>query len=146
MSLEEFQRAFADLVASPHRCLQARENESALDQYDLDARERQRLLTMVKHEGMSHNCTLYRANRLTPIARSLPRTCLRLGNRLVGELEAFWESESDTELQFKREAVRFASFLLQRIKSGVIDDLTVEQEIRDELLELDLHFGLDSHP
>jgi hypothetical protein len=65
---------------------------------------------------MSHHCTLYRANRLTAIARSLPQTCEQLGASLNAELEAFWESSVEAELQFKREAERFARWLLRRIR------------------------------
>lgn len=146
MSLEEFQRAFADLVASPRRCLELREDESVLDAYDLDPRERNRLVAMAGNEGMSHNCTLYRANRLTPIARSLPKTCLQLGKGLLKELEAFWASEPDSELQFKREAERFALFLIERIRSGAVEDATIEPLLRSELEELESRFGLDVHP
>jgi hypothetical protein len=145
VSLEQFQRAFADLVASPGLCLDARANPGKLDMYELTDRERRRLLSIVRHEGMSHNCTLYRANRLTPIARSLPATCLYLGGRLSNELEAFWTSETDTELQFKREAARFACFLLKRIRTRELDEPALARIITAELSDLGLRYGLDPH-
>lgn len=146
MSLDAFQQAFADLVASPRRCAEVRQDASLLDSYALDARERRRLLAMVRHPGMSHNCTLYRANRLTPIARSLPRTCIRLGSQLVDELERFWAAEPDSELQFKREAERFAAFVLQRLEQGHLQDSRLAEDVHAELRTLGLRFGPDNHP
>ena len=146
MSLDGFQRALADAVASPSRCLELRRDGSILENYELDDRERRRLLAIVGHEGMSHNCTLYRANRLTPLARSLPRTCALLGDRLLPELEAFWAREPNTEIQFKLEAERFAHYLSERCNEGafgVADELATM--LRVELSDLDRQFGLDSH-
>jgi hypothetical protein len=141
MSLEAFQRIVADLVASPLRCIELRQDASLLDGHELSARERRRVLAMVQHAGMSHNCTLYRANRLTPIARSLPGTCVRLGARLVHELEAFWAAALDSELQFKREAERFAQFLLPRLRAGSASDALIADELLTELQALELNFS-----
>jgi hypothetical protein len=146
MSLDGFQRALADAVASPSRCLELRRDGSLLEKYDLDDRERRRLLAIVGHEGMSHNCTLYRANRLTPLARSLPRTCALLGDRLLPELEAFWAREPNTEVQFKLEAERFAHYLSERCNEGAFgaaEELAAVLCV--ELSDLDRQFGLDSH-
>jgi hypothetical protein len=146
VSLDQFQRALADAVASPQRCLALRQDSSLLDAYDLEPRERQRLLAMVCHEGMSHNCTLYRANRLTPLVRSLPRTCELLGDRLAGVLEKFWVDQPDAEVQFKLEAERFGQYILEQ---GILD---IEQDdhlfcvLQEEIDSLDERFGLDSHP
>ena len=145
MSHEAFQQALADLVASPRRCVEVRQDASLLDSYALDERERRRLLAMVLHPGMSHNCTLYRANRLTPIARSLPRTCMRLGSQLTTELEHFWAEQPDSELQFKREAERFAHFLWQRLRAGVLADTSIADDLQAELQALGLRFGVDVH-
>jgi hypothetical protein len=146
MSLEGFQRALADAVASPQRCLELRRDGTLVEKYDLNDRERRRLLAIVGHEGMSHNCTLYRANRLTPLARSLPRTCDLLGDRLMHELEAFWAREPNTEVQFKLEAERFAHYLSERCNEeafGDADELAAVLCV--ELSDLDRQFGLDSH-
>ena len=141
MSLEAFQQAVGDLVASPRRCVELRHDASLLDTYALDGRERRRLLAMVENAGMSHNCTLYRANRLTPIARSLPRTCVLLGARLATELEAFWTAAPDSELQFKREAERFAVFLTERLDMQSQSDAIVAAELRTELRTLAENFS-----
>jgi hypothetical protein len=146
MSLSAFQSAIADLVARPDRCIAVRENGAILDEYDLSPLERRRIIEIVSHPGMSHNCTLYRANRLTPIARSLPETCSALGARLGEELDAFWRLEPDTELQFKREATRFASFLIRRIERGEIADPILEECLARELQALGASFGYDPHP
>jgi hypothetical protein len=128
MSLEAFQRAFAEMVASPRRCIELRSAEAWLDGFDLDDRERRRLVAMARHPGMSHNCTLYRSNRLT------------------AELEAFWASEPDSELQFKREAQRFASFLLKRLRDGALTDPSVADELEAELQTLEQRFAPAVHP
>jgi hypothetical protein len=146
MSLDAFQQAIADLVASPSMCVAVRGGAPLLDAYQLDAREKRRLLAMVEHRGMSQNCTLYRANRLTPIARSLPRTCVMLGSRLAAELEAFWAAEPDSELQFKREAERFGGFLLKRLQAGAHHGILSVADVEAELQSLGVRFGADFHP
>ncbi|MGB5762060.1 MAG: hypothetical protein WBM58_05865 [Sedimenticolaceae bacterium] len=146
MSLDKFQRALAQVVASPQQCIALRRDSSLLDAYDLEPRERQRLLAIVSHEGMSHNCTLYRANRLTPVVRSLPRTCELLAGRLTEVLEQFWADRPDAEVQFKLEAERFGHYILQHATSGLIEDEQLVAVLREEIDGLDELFGLDCHP
>ena len=137
MSLEQFQRAFADLVASPAMCLAVQDDPGGLDGYDLDDRERTRLVAVATHPGMSHNCTLYRANRLTPIARCLPATCLQLGDRLRGELDDYLAgSVEEFDMQFRNEAERFGHHLRARLTSGVLDDPSLRRCLDRELAEL----------
>lgn len=146
MSLEAFQQAFAQCAASPARCLALRADPALAEGFALDARERQRLLTMVRHPGMSHHCTLYRANRLTPLGRSLPQTCQQLGAALADTLEAFWASADEAELQFKREAQRFAQWLLARIAAGTLALPGLAETVQAELQALDAHFGATAGP
>jgi hypothetical protein len=137
MSLEQFQRAFAELVASPPLCLAVQSGPELLDEYTLTSRERERLHAMASHPGMSHNCTLYRANRLTPIARCLPATCLHLGPRLRAEFDNFLATSSDAfDLQFRGEAERFARYLNARLAGGAIEDPELRRCLDRELLEL----------
>ena len=136
MSLEQFQRAFADLAASPPFCVAVRSNPELLDEYALTGRERERLEAMAAHPGMSHNCTLYRANRLTPIARCLPATCLHLGPRLRAEFDSFLAASGAFDLQFRGEAERFARYLIARIDSGALDDTELRHCLDRELREL----------
>jgi hypothetical protein len=134
LSLTEFQRAFADLIASPGRCLSARENPGGvLASYGLSERERRRLEAMVREKAMSINCTLYRVNRLTPVYSVLPLTSSFLGDSLLFELEAFWASFDDATLQYRREAWRFGEWLLNRIALGVLPGGPIEDAIRFEL-------------
>lgn len=141
MSLEAFQQAFAYFTASPARCLALRGDARLAEPFALDAREQRRLLAMVRHTGMSHHCTLYRANRLTPLGRSLPRTCAALGPALTETLEAFWASSDEAELQFKREAQRFGAWLLERMDAGTLVQPGLADTVRTELQALDAHFG-----
>ncbi|MGC3985331.1 MAG: hypothetical protein QM777_11725 [Pseudorhodoferax sp.] len=141
MSLEAFQQAVAHYVAAPARCLALRADPALADGFALDARERRRLVAMVAHWGMSYQCTLYRANRLTPLGRSLPRSCALLGADLVPLLERFWASADEAELQFKREAQRFGHWLLERIAAGELRQAGLEAAVREELRDLEGRFG-----
>jgi hypothetical protein len=121
MCLSEFQRAFADLIAAPERCLTARQDpDGAFAGYGLTDRECQRLARMVSDPGMSVNCTLYRVNRLTPVYSVLPLTCGLLGEQLVSQLDAFWGSGAEATIQYGREAARFGGWLQARMAEGAL--------------------------
>lgn len=137
MSYDSFQRAISYFIASPSRCLELRKDASAACKFELTAIEHKRLLAMVNHRGMSHNCSLYRANRLTPIGTYLPKTVENLGPDLLKELEMFWLSVEDVELQFKMESERFAYWLLVRIEQGHIKNQPLKEIIYNELQLLD---------
>jgi hypothetical protein len=136
MSLAEFQRAFGDLVASPHACASVRAGVGNLDGYDLSTRERARLAAMVRHPGMSTNCTLYRANRLGAIARGLPASCEALGSRLAAFVHGFWCAFPDADLQFRSEARRFAEFLAARLGNDPADQ-AIAGIVRAEIAEFE---------
>src|ERR1051326_2171080 len=86
MTMEAFQRAMCDLVASPDLCIALLESpEEVLGRYDLSERDRRRLVEVVQQPGMFVNCSLYRANRLSPIYNLVPRTCFLLGDALVAD-------------------------------------------------------------
>lgn len=111
--LIDFQRALADLTASPSLCRQVRAVPHTLrDGYDLTDREWRRLVGIVASKGMEANCILYRANRLAPVALNLPNTCTALGDDLNRLISAYWESEPTTDVHFLVEADRFCRFLL----------------------------------
>jgi hypothetical protein len=134
MSLAEFQRAFADLIASPALTLRARcEPDDVFGSYDLDAREHRRLRAMVRDEGMSVNCTLFRVNRFTPLYSVLPLTCHWIGTRLGPELDAFWDASRDATLQYGPEAERFGAWLDARIAARVVEGGPVEDALAFEL-------------
>lgn len=123
MTLLAYQRALGDLIASPKFCLAVRADpEGALAGYDLSPRELRRLTAVVFQPGMSTSCTLYRVNRITPIATYLPLTAQLLGDGLVGEAELFWAEGTPSDLQFGPETERFARFLAGRIETAAIAD------------------------
>lgn len=145
MSLQDFQRAFADLIADPQKCLAARADPAtALAGYDLSDRECKRLAAMVRDEGMSINCTLFRVNRLTPIYSVLPFTCRLLGTQLTTELDAFWAESKDATLQYRWEAWRFGTWLLARMDSGEVPRGPLEDAIRFELASYDVQAERDT--
>lgn len=138
MSLVEFQRALAELIASPSRCLEVRANGvGALAGFSLTERECARLRQMSCSEGMSANCTLYRVNRLIPVYAVLPNTCRLLGRRLGPELEAFAAASRHATLQYRWEAWRFGAWLRDRIDHGMMPGGPVADSIRLELAAFD---------
>ena len=130
--LIEFQRALADLTASPSLCRLVRGAPRTLaDRYDLTEREWRRLVGIVASKGMEANCILYRANRLAPVALNLPSTCSALGGDLNRLISAYWESEPITDVHFLVEADRFCRFLLAQpgLSSSADTALKREHEI-----------------
>ena len=139
MSIAEFQRAFADLIASPDRCVALREGRTeVLADYDMTLREKKRLETMVHHEAMSVNCSLYRVNRLIPVYSVLPHSCRLLGDRLMDELDAFWAASRHATLQYRWESWRFGLWLEERIAARRLPAGPVEDAIRLEMAMFDV--------
>src|SRR6266545_1183805 len=121
MSMEGFQKAMCDLVASPDLCmLLVQSPDEVLGRYDLSDRDRRRLLAVVQQPGMEVNCALYRVNRLSPIYSLMPYTCFLLGDRLMGEAIEFWKDFGETRLQLNEEAQKFGDFLRKRIEHGLL--------------------------
>lgn len=138
MSIAEFQRAFADLVAHPERVVGVREGDAAvLAGYALSPREHERLKRLARDEGMSVNCSLYRVNRLIPVYSVLPHTCRLLGDRLMTELDGFWAASRHATLQYRWEAWRFGLWLQERIAAGQLTSGPVEDAVRLELALFD---------
>ena len=126
MSLAAFQRAYADLAASPKLCLAVRADPvAALASYDLEARERDRLARAVWQRGMDANCTLYRATRITALNSVMPLTLALVRPVLRALLDAYWEDHPVHEVRFTREAARFIAWLETRPAAlpDPIDDL-----------------------
>jgi hypothetical protein len=117
--LSEFQQAFADLVSSPNLCREVRERPNVLrERYRLDDREARRLLGIVTHPRMAANCTLYRANRLAPLALNLPNLLRALGPDLRHVLDAFWQEHPRTDVHFYVESYRFCEFVRTELERG----------------------------
>jgi len=142
MSLLGFQRALADLSASPDLCSQAiADPNPVLAPYDLTERERARLAAMVRHRLMATNCVLYRANRITPVYVFFPMTCRLLGRELRSELDAFWRAAAGVDLQYYTETARFARFLRERIASGELRNEYLAEIVDYEAAATELRFA-----
>ena len=134
MTMEAFQQAMCDLVASPDLCLRLVQSpDEVLGRYDLSDRDRRRLVAVVQQPGMLVNCSLYRANRLAPIVNLIPHTCFVLGDALLDEATEFWEGFKETRLQFHEEVTKFGDFLRRRIEKGFL-----QNPILGEVLEYEL--------
>ncbi len=117
--LAEFQQAFADMVASPSLCEAVQEDPGVLRQrYRLSNREFGRLIGVANHRGMAGNCTLYRANRLAPLAMNLPTLLAALGPDLRDVLDAFWKESPTTNVHFYVECYRFCEFVRDELARG----------------------------
>lgn len=118
--LVEFQQALADLTADPALCLAVRHDAGLLQaHYALSPRETARLLAIVNHPGMSAACTVYRMNRLSPLAMNLRDTLHALGPQLGPTLSAYWRAHPRGHPHFQLESERFCQFLLLRIAAGL---------------------------
>jgi hypothetical protein len=141
MSLRGFQQALTDLIAAPDLCRAARVDPGlVLDRYDLAPRERVRLMEIIRQPGMSVNCSLYRANRITPLYTALPFTCFLLGADLKQAVDRFWNEQAEVDLQFKFEIVRFAEFLQEQSWRTEAGDLLLKEVLDFELAVHGLRF------
>jgi hypothetical protein len=112
MTLVSFQRALADLTASPSLCREMRRSpENLRNIYELSDREFGRLYSVLMSKGMEANCMIYRANRLAPIALNLPDLCDALRDDLNKYVSEYWEMEPTTDVHFLVEADRFCNYL-----------------------------------
>ena len=110
--LADFQQALADLVASPALSRRVRAEPAALDAgYQLTPRERDRLLGIVGHAGMAAACTVYRMNRIAPLAMNLRGTLRALAGETGGFVEAYWAEHPRGHAHFFLESERFADWL-----------------------------------
>jgi hypothetical protein len=117
--LSDFQQAMADLTASPELCLAVRADGGALgSRYLLTERERARLLGIVRHPGMQSACTVYRMNRLAPLAMNLRATMRALGPALRSLVPEYWREHPRGHAHFFIESDRFCRWLRGRIEAG----------------------------
>ena len=134
MTMEAFQQAMCDLVASPDLCMELVQSpEEVLGRYDLSNRDRRRLLEVVQQPGMFVNCSLYRANRLSPIYNLLPRTCFLLGDDLLDEATEFWKDFDESRLQYNEEVDKFGDYLRRRIELGLLKNPVLADALEYEL-------------
>ena len=91
--LRDFQQALAEITASPRLCVAVRRDPALLaERYSLSDRERRQVLAMANHPSMECSCSIYRANRIEPLVRNLPRTIAALTERLEPVLNDYWEA------------------------------------------------------
>jgi hypothetical protein len=115
VSLAAFQRAYADLAASPKLCLAVRADPvAALASRDLTARERDRLARAAWQRGMDANCTLYRVTRITALNTVMPLTLTLLKPVLRTLVDGYWEDHPVHDVRFTNEATRFIAWLETR--------------------------------
>jgi hypothetical protein len=123
MSLVAFQRALADMAASPPMCRRVLdEGAEALAGYDLTPIEILRLLSAADQRGMRMNCMLYRNGRLSPLVSQLPGTFHVLGYGLREVAEAFWAENPKVPRGVPPEMRRFAAFLRRRVAEGALTE------------------------
>lgn len=116
MSLQAFQQALVDLTLAPqHARRLARGDLDVLEPYDLNEREVERLLDVVRQPGMSVNCTVARGNRFDAIGEVFPMTCVLLEPVLRELLAELWEKVRPANYQFAGEEDAFASIVRRKL-------------------------------
>ena len=110
--LNDFQQALAEITASPRLCVAVRRNPELLaERYQLSEREQRQVLATANHPSMECTCSLYRANRLAPLVRNLPRTIAALTERLEPVLNDYWEAHPWPHRYGSLESERFCRWL-----------------------------------
>ena len=132
MSLASFQRALADLAASPSLARAARRDPTAFDRYQPTDRERRRLEDVVRQRGLSTHCALYRVHRMAPLSTLLAGSCFLLGDRLPGLVDAFWAEPPESHQPHLEEVDLFAAFLRARLAAGELRDPYLEEVLAFE--------------
>jgi len=124
MSLKGFQQAIVDLTLAPELFRTLRRGGFALlDRYNLNERERNRLIEISHQPGMAMNCSLARGNRLELIVAAFPKTCTLLKPLLPRLLDELWEQHKSDNYQLFGEEDAFAAFIARKIDQ---DGLSVE--------------------
>ena len=80
----------------------------------LTPRERRRLAAAAGHPGLALTRELHCGWRLGKVLTLLPLTARLLGDRLAGELIAFWKERPPRSLFFQEDALAFAARLADR--------------------------------
>jgi len=131
--LADFQQALSDITASPALCRALRADSELLGKrYRLTGRETARLRAIAGHPGMTAACTVYRMNRLAPLAMNLRGTLRALGPALRRTIDAYWVDHPRGHAHFYIESCRFADWLAQGIAAGLSVPATVAGELARE--------------
>lgn len=140
MSLQAFQQALSELVMSPEfRQRLQEEPEAALAAYDLDPRERRRVLSVAADQRVRASTVIHRSFRLGMLLDTMPRTCAALGNAGLKEIvHAYWRSHLPKDYYYAREAARFGAYLLEQLAGGEVVSPYAEEVLHFELASLEL--------
>jgi hypothetical protein len=144
VSLADFQRAFARIVADP-RSWPARlaSGDGTIDGLELTTRERDRLRRLLAHPGMRANQVLLRSTRAMPLHSALPLTCDWLRHEVPDAMDAWLAASGDASVQYGREADRFGDWLPGfRAARGhgvhpALDALRIERALRRLVSEVE---------
>lgn len=152
MSLDGFQQALAALLMTPGLRAELTqvsppELPAALARFELTERERQRLHAVARQPGMKATTVLHRAARLSMLSNTLPRTCQALGDQGLQEVtHRYWKEHLPTSVQYVREALRFAGFLRECLRSGTLVHPLLPEVLEAELAMLELGKAGESSP
>ena len=139
MSLLGFQRAMAELAASPELCRAVRASpEEALAGHDLTPLERRRVASAAAQPGMVVNCTLHRSNRISSILALLPLTVHLVGAELRRVADGFWAEHPNPDFTTRRELHRFGVFLRRALDEGTLEQPFLREVVNFELHQYDL--------
>lgn len=134
--LSDFQQALAEITASPRLCVAVRRDPAVLaDRYRLSERECRQVLATANHPSMECACSLYRANRLAPLVRNLPRTIAALTERLEPVLNDYWEAHPWPYRYGYLESERFCRWL-EPLTRSCTAPATLRQDWHDDRREL----------
>jgi hypothetical protein len=104
--------------------------------YTLSERERRQLLAVLHHPAMECACSLYRADRLAPLLRNVPRCLQALGERLEGVVTAYWRVYPWPYRYSFLESERFLGWLVQHQADGALaPGLTVALQEEGQALQ-----------
>ena len=132
--LADFQQALADLTARPEWCIAVRADASLLrSRYDLTDREARRLHAIACDDGMSCACTVYRMNRLAPLAMNVRLTLRALGPSAKKVLSEYWHDHPRGHAHFFLESNRFCTWLRTRLDVGEPLDCARDRPAASEL-------------
>jgi hypothetical protein len=122
-----FQANVARLVVDPDFRDQIRANGCQSLEGELTSLEQERVMSIVSERGLDATRTLHKSFRLTKLYKMLPLTRRLLGPaRLVPLIGSFWQLSPPVSHYFLEESIAFCDFLLDRIKSGLVDEYLEE--------------------
>ncbi len=143
MTLHGFQQALSGLVLSPDlRSQVADQGTDALAAFDLDPREKRRLLAIAGQSGLDTGVLIHRSFRLSMVVRSLPRTCRLLGAKLSDLVHEYWRDHLPLHYNFVWESCRFARYLRDLVQRDSLAEPWLNDVLRIDLASMALQRGL----